>query len=97
VITRRDIVLLVLVVALAAVPLLVAHPAGAAFAGADAQATALVGRIAPGYHPWFQPLFRPGTEIASLLFAVQAGLGCGFLGYYLGLRVGRKRAEEDAG
>ena len=91
---RRDVVLLLLVVVLVVVPLVVAKApvGGTIFAGADDQAKTLVGTIAPDYQPWFEPVWTPpSSEIASLLFAVQAGLGCGFLGYYVGLSVGRRQ------
>jgi cobalt/nickel transport protein len=66
------------------------------FAGSDAQGQALANSIDPGYKPWFKPFWTPpSTEVESGIFALQAGLGCGFLGYYLGLRVGRKRSAEE--
>lgn len=91
---RRDVVMLALVVAIVVVPLVVvkAPAGGTIFAGSDDQARALVGTIDPGYRPWFQPIWTPpSAEIASLLFVVQAGLGCGFIGYYVGYSVGRRR------
>lgn len=57
------------------------------FAGADEQAMALIGDLNPDYEPWFAPLFEPPSgEIESLLFALQAALGAGLLGYYFGKR-----------
>jgi len=68
---------------------------GAEFGGADDLARQAVGVIAPGYEPWFAPVFEPASaEIASLLFALQAALGAGFIGYWLGLSVGRERARQ---
>ncbi len=96
---RKDIIMLLIVVALAVVPLVIVKtPAeGDIFLGADDKASALIGTISPGYQPWFEPIWTPPSgEIASLLFAVQAGLGCGFLGYYVGLSVGRKRTVRSA-
>lgn len=74
---------------------------GAAFGGADDLARQAIGAIAPDYRPWFAPVFEPASgEIASLLFALQAALGAGVIGYWLGLSVGRERAratgEADA-
>lgn len=97
-ISRKDVLLLVLVVALVVVPLfIVKAPVGTQiFGGADSQAQELATKLAPGYRPWFRPIWEPPSgEIASLLFALQAGLGTGFLGYYIGLRVGRGRAEKE--
>ncbi|GGY41037.1 energy-coupling factor ABC transporter substrate-binding protein [Pseudoduganella albidiflava] len=71
---------------------------GAAFGGADDLAREAIGTIAPGYAPWFSPVFEPASgEIASLLFALQAALGAGVIGYWLGLSVGRERARAAAG
>lgn len=80
------------IVLLSALPLWLAG--GAAFGGADDLAKEAIGTIAPGYEPWFEPLFEPASgEIASLLFALQAAIGAGVIGYWLGLSVGRERAR----
>ncbi|MDZ4064373.1 MAG: energy-coupling factor ABC transporter substrate-binding protein, partial [Coriobacteriia bacterium] len=84
---RRDIMMLLLVVALVVLPLVIVKtPVGTeGFAGADAQANELIGKIAPSYQPWFQPIWTPPSgEVESLIFALQACLGAGFIGYYLG-------------
>jgi len=58
------------------------------FAGADSQAEGAIKALQPNYEPWFQPLFEPPSgEVESLLFALQAALGAGFLGYYFGRRI----------
>jgi len=60
------------------------------FAGADGQAKEAITEIQPGYEPWFKPLFEPASgEIESLLFASQAALGAGVIGYVIGLSKGR--------
>lgn len=88
---------------LAAVAMTTALPlwlagAGAAFGGADDAARQAVGAIAPGYRPWFAPVFEPASpEIASLLFALQAAAGAGVIGFWLGLSVARERARRAAG
>lgn len=62
-----------------------------AFEGADGEAQKLVTEIQPNYQPWFKPLFEPpGSETASLLFATQAALGAGVIGYVIGIYKGRK-------
>jgi len=72
------------IVALVAVPLAL-HAGRSAFTGTDSQATALVEESDPGYTPWFEPVFSPGSaEVESGLFAVQAAVGAGVLGYVLG-------------
>lgn len=66
------------------------------FKGADDQARDLVNKIAPGYQPWFKPLMEPASgEIGSLLFALQAAMGAGFIGYYLGMSVTRAKMRRE--
>jgi len=92
---RLNLTLLALAVAIAVVPLLM--PAGeGGFRGSDDQAAAAISTNAPAYRPWFEPVWKPpSSEVESLLFALQAALGAGLIGYYVGLRRGRQRREDD--
>lgn len=77
------------VIILAVLPLVLAS--GSDFGGADSQAEVAITELAPGYEPWYTSIWEPpGSEIESLLFALQAALGAGFIGYYLGYTRGRK-------
>lgn len=65
-----------------------------AFGGTDAVVTTMLEE--DGAEPWFSPIFEPGSgEIESGLFALQAALGAGVLGFALGNLRGRK-AERDS-
>jgi len=67
----------------------------AIFTGADGQVEGVIRQLAPDYQPWATPLLEPpSSEIESLLFALQAVLGAGFIGYYFGVR--RERARQRA-
>lgn len=67
------------------------------FGGADERAQQAIGTVAPDYEPWFAPVFEPASgEIASLLFALQAAIGAGVIGYWLGMSVARERARREA-
>lgn len=94
------------VVALTAVPLVwVGHgpvdeqgTAGELFQGADSRAQDAITRIAPDYKPWFSPVLEPSSnEIASLLFALQAAVGAGVIGYWLGVSKARAAGTPSAG
>lgn len=91
----KHIVLIAIVVALAAVPLMsLKH---AEFGGADGQAEEAITELHPEYKPWFAPFWEPpGGEVESLLFALQAALGAGVLGYGLGFLRGRHDGSEPA-
>ncbi|MDO4783739.1 MAG: energy-coupling factor ABC transporter substrate-binding protein [Propionibacteriaceae bacterium] len=53
------------------------------FGGTDAAATEAIEES--GYQPWFDSLFSPASgEVESGLFALQAALGAGALGFVLG-------------
>ncbi len=87
----RNAVLVVGIVLLVTLPLLGLAPGDAAFEGTDDEAVDVIESLAPGYEPWIEPLFEPPSgEIESLLFALQAALGAGLIGYYLG----RRRAAD---
>lgn len=87
-----NILLVTLVVGLVAAPLL--FKKGSDFSGADGLAEEAIGEINRGYQPWFKPIWEPPSgEVESLLFSLQAALGAGFIGYYLGYVRGRARKE----
>lgn len=96
---RRNGVLIALVLALSVLPLLLPHPGGGGrFAGADQEAEGLIRTLRPDYAPWFKPLWAPPSgEVESLLFAVQAALGAGVVGYWLGFARGRCRDRGEEG
>lgn len=67
------------------------------FTGADAQAEGVIQKLNPDYQPWFNSLFKPpSVEIESLLFALQAAIGAGVIGYYAGYVRGKKAGTPPA-
>ena len=90
---QKNLILVLLVVLIAAVPLWLCKDAE--FGGADGLAEELIVETHPDYEPWFSPLFEPASgEIESLLFALQAALGAGVIGFILG-RLTAKKPEEN--
>lgn len=64
------------------------------FVGTDSVVTEVL--EAEGAEPWFEPIFEPGSgEIESGLFALQAALGAGILGFALGNLRGRASARRE--
>ncbi|PVY96913.1 energy-coupling factor ABC transporter substrate-binding protein [Actinomycetospora cinnamomea] len=94
--TRTNILLLLAVVLLAAVPLLLGLGQGEEpFSGADSRAESAITEDHPTYEPWFSSVFEPPSgEVESGLFAVQAALGAGVLGYCLGVVRTRRRNDR---
>ena len=93
--SRSNVVLLGVAAGIVVLPLLLL-PAGGGFKGSDDQGSAAISALAPGYQPWFTPLWSPPSgEVESLLFSLQAAAGAGLLGYYLGFRRGRRKQSED--
>lgn len=83
--------LLAAAAAIVAVPLMVPG-FGGAFKGSDDLGREAIAAARPDYKPWFEPLWSPPSgEVQSLLFALQAALGAGFLGY----AIGRRQAARD--
>lgn len=85
---RANWLLAIAVVLLAVLPLALVK---GEFGGSDGQAQKAIEAIKPDYQPWVQPVFTPPSkEVESLLFAVQAALGAGVLGYVIGWYRGRQ-------
>ncbi|MFZ5647635.1 MAG: energy-coupling factor ABC transporter substrate-binding protein [Bacillota bacterium] len=84
----KNIILGALAIALVIFPMVLNH--GSEFKGTDSQAEEIISNIKPGYSQWFQSLWKPpGGEVESLIFALQAAIGSGFIGYYMGFKKGK--------
>lgn len=93
--TTKNIILILVLIIMLAVPLFTLKDA--AFEGADGQAEEVITEINPNYEPWFSPLIEPASgEIESLLFALQAALGAGVIGYFYGFVKGKRSAQEES-
>jgi cobalt transport protein len=91
----KNIILVILVIGLAALPLII--KSDAEFAGADGLAEEAISTINADYEPWFEPFWEPPSgEVESLLFALQAALGSGIVCFYLGYKKGQKGSDKAA-
>lgn len=87
---KKNLLLLSLVVILAIVPLVTQK--GTEFSGADGEAEAAIMEIQSDYKTWFNSIWEPpGGETESLLFALQAAIGAGFIGYFIGYSRHKKK------
>lgn len=88
-----NLILLLLVVVITVAPLFIAKDAE--FGGADGEAEAAITEIQADYEPWFSPIYEPASgEIESMLFALQAAIGAGIIGYGLGYFKGRNKKSN---
>lgn len=84
--------LAIAVVALALLPLLGIK---GDYTGADSQAQERIINEHPHYQPWFQSLFKPSSpEVESFLFATQAAIGAGIVGYGIGFYRGKSQGKK---
>ena len=91
---KLTITLLLLVLAIIILPLITQR--GAEFGGADGEAEGVITEINPNYKPWFSSIIEPASgEIESLLFASQAALGAGIIGYYIGTTRTKKNMRDE--
>lgn len=79
-------VLIIVLVALFATPLLLTP--SAEYGGADSAAEEAISGT--GYQPWFKPVWEPPSgEIETLLFSLQAAIGALIIGYFVGYERGK--------
>ncbi|GGL27096.1 energy-coupling factor ABC transporter substrate-binding protein [Phycicoccus endophyticus] len=90
---RRTTILLLAVAVLVVVGCLLVAGNGD-YGGTDGAATDAITASDPSYRPWFSHLWAPNSsEVESGLFALQAALGAGFVGFVLGTLRERWRAR----
>lgn len=90
---KKNVILILIVILIVVFPLIFLK--GAEFAGADGLAGDLITEIAPDYEPWAESIIEPASgEIESLLFALQAAIGAGVVGFVLGRLTGKNKQSK---
>lgn len=91
---KTNLILIMLVVVLAALPLFLLP--NAEFGGADGEAEGVVEQVDPGFEAWFEPIMEPASgEVESLLFALQAAIGAGVIGFCVGRLTSNKGGKKE--
>ena len=93
---RNLILSIIAIVFLVVLPFFVAGN-DADFGGADDKGGDLIEQENPGYEPWFEWQPELPGEVESGLFALQAALGAGFVGYVLGFYKARRKNVTESG
>ncbi len=90
---KKNLILLLLAVALCVIPLSFVK---GEYGGSDDQAESVITEIKPDYEPWFKSIYEPPSgEIESLIFALQAAIGGGIIGFGFGrLSAGHKASAK---
>ncbi|MEW9700179.1 energy-coupling factor ABC transporter substrate-binding protein [Paenibacillus sp. SI8] len=84
--STKNIMMLSTVVLLGVLPLVFVK---GEFGGSDNAAEQLIQTLHPSYQPWFSSFFELPSETESLLFALQAAIGAGFIGFAIGFFKGK--------
>ena len=90
---KQNWLLAIAVVVLAVIPLAFVR---GEYAGSDNRAERAIKELNANYKPWFKHFFEPPSgEVESLLFASQAALGAGVVGFVIGLYKGRSEKQKQ--
>lgn len=66
------------------------------FNGADGEIEVKIQELNGDYEPWAAPMWEPPSgEIESFIFCLQAAIGAGFIGYYVGVKKGASKSKKS--
>jgi cobalt/nickel transport protein len=88
---RKNLVLIFICIAIIVGSLIIGSKGS--FGGADDKIQENIMELDKNYKPWVKHIWQPpSAEIESFLFAFQAAVGAGFIGYYIGRK---KNVQTD--
>ena len=64
------------------------------FGGTDDSGGEVISDIDPEYEPWFESVWEPSGELATLLFTIQAAIGALIIGYFIGTNKINKQKKD---
>jgi cobalt/nickel transport protein len=79
------------------IPGILLNPVFPESTGTDEKAIELINEINTNYNPWFKPIWSPPKEVENLIFTLQAALGAGIIGYFVGFYKGKKSQNNKPG
>jgi cobalt/nickel transport protein len=93
---KLELIVLAILLIFAAQFIYISYTTHAEYGGADDKPEGVIEQITNGtYKPITQPIWEPpSSEIESLLFALQAAIGAGVIGYFLGYYRAKKNYEK---
>jgi cobalt/nickel transport protein len=96
---KLEIIVLALLLIFAAQFFYISSTTDAQYGGADDKPAGVIEQITGGtYNPIAKPIWEPPSgEIESLLFALQAAIGAGVIGYFFGYYRAKKNYENELG
>lgn len=94
---KLEFIVLAIILIFAAQFIYISSTTNAEYGGADDKPASVIEEITGGtYKPIAEPIWEPpSTEIESLLFALQAAIGAGIIGYVLGYYRAKKKYENE--
>lgn len=96
---KLELIVLAIVLIFAVQFIYMSSTTDAEYAGADGETENVINEITGGsYEPDAKPLWEPPSgEVESLLFGLQAAIGAGIIGYFLGYYRAKSRYEKESG
>ena len=94
---KLELIVLAIVLVFAAQFIYISSTTHAEYGGADDKPAGVIDQITGGtYKPIAKPIWEPpSAEIESLLFALQAAIGAGIIGYFLGYYRAKKTMKTS--